>query len=277
MPLEPLSAPAFAFIAQVDEYYAALMRSAQPDPHLGGRLFYAGELTDRARAAIVAANIAGAASLAASALADTAKQAMRAGQVDFLVNSLDEALRILKNEIRKHETVAVCVTAAPDSIEQEMRDRGVQPDLLFCGHAIESAHGSNSRSTHGSRHGSRRGAEAVVPDSIFDSIAGGKAEQIWLTWRASQSPALWLPRLDALALALLTSEASHTRRWLERAPRYLGRIAQKTRVLRVSDSFASHFIHQAGELVRSGEIPVPIEIEIGLWGQSRQQSIVPNP
>src|SRR5580698_3492686 len=113
MPPEPLSPAAFAFIAQVDEAYTVLMEAAQPGPHLGGKLFYAGALTEPACAVTVAANIAGAATLAASDDRHAAKQAMRAGQVDFLVNSLDEALRILKNEIRKRETVAVCVTATP--------------------------------------------------------------------------------------------------------------------------------------------------------------------
>ncbi len=46
------------------------------------------------------------------------------------MTSLDEALRILKNEIRKRETVAVCVAAAPETVEREMLERGVLPDLL---------------------------------------------------------------------------------------------------------------------------------------------------
>ena len=55
---------------------------------------------------------------------------MHAGVIDFLVNSLDEALRILKNEIRKREPVSVAVSIAPQAIAQEMLDRGVLPDLL---------------------------------------------------------------------------------------------------------------------------------------------------
>ena len=61
------------------------------EPSLGGKLLYAGELDAEARALLVAANIAGAASLAASADAAARKQAMRDGVVDFLVTSLDEA------------------------------------------------------------------------------------------------------------------------------------------------------------------------------------------
>ena len=47
-----------------------------------------------------------------------------------MVTSLDEGLRILKNEIRKRETVAVCVALSPDTLQREMQERGVLPDLL---------------------------------------------------------------------------------------------------------------------------------------------------
>jgi hypothetical protein len=243
MPLEPLSPAVFAFIAQVDEAYTSLMHSAEP--HLGGKLFYAGNLTEPACAATVAANIAGAATLAASADQPSAKQAMRAGQVDFLVNSLDEALRILKNEVRKRETVAVCVTATPSSIEQEMQARGVQPDLFFSGLA---AHIGRARS--------------------LDSPG------TWLTWRAAQSPALWLPKLDALSLSCLPANAVAARRWLERAPRYLGRLAQNLRVLHTTEPIARQCIAQFTAHIATSEISTPIEIEIGPWGSTDHRTLI---
>ena len=79
---------------------------------------------------VVAANIAGAATLVATADRAAQRQAIRDGVADFLVNSLDEALRILKNQLRKRETVAVCVGLAPEAVEREMKERGVAPDLL---------------------------------------------------------------------------------------------------------------------------------------------------
>lgn len=48
-----------------------------------------------------AANIAGAASLSATTDAIAQRNSIRDRVVDFLVTSLDEARRILKNEIRK--------------------------------------------------------------------------------------------------------------------------------------------------------------------------------
>ena len=97
-----------------------------PEPGLGGRLLWAGELDGSGRAIVVAGNISGVATLAATADSNAQKQAIRDGIVDFLVTSLDEALRILKNEIRKRQTVAVCVGSAPDLIQREMLERGVR-------------------------------------------------------------------------------------------------------------------------------------------------------
>src|SRR5579863_1446075 len=110
--------------------YAALARDLDPETGLGGRLLYVGEPEQAAMHLLRAANIAGAASIAASADAASLRRAMREGALDFVVTSLDEALRILKNEIRKKQPVAVGVSVAPESIAREMADRGVQPDLL---------------------------------------------------------------------------------------------------------------------------------------------------
>ncbi len=159
-----------------------------PEPSLGGKLLYAGELDAEARALLVAANIAGAASLAASADRAAQKQAIRDGVVDFLVTSLDEALRILKNEIRKRETVAVCVAVAPEAIEREMRERGVLPDLLRRD-AIHAA--PRVRSFW---QGARRSNSILTEQPAL------------VAWRVASAPALWLPKLDAIALDCLDAD-----------------------------------------------------------------------
>ena len=121
---------AFEFAAQVAQAYSALIVNADREAGLGGRLFYVGDLDDIGRACVVAANIAGAATLVATSDRAAQKQAIRDGVTDFLVNSLDEALRILKNQLRKRETVSVCVSLSPTTVEGEMKERGVEPDLL---------------------------------------------------------------------------------------------------------------------------------------------------
>jgi hypothetical protein len=244
---------ALEFILQVERFYAGLILAANigPDaePSLGGRLLYAGQLDAQARALLMAANIAGAASLAISADADAGKQAIRDGVVDFLVNSLDEALRILKNEIRKRSTVAVCVAQNSEvDFARQLLERGVLPDLL----PPRSAPATEFAAflSQGSRP-----VVAILPD----------ANQVLLTWSVADAPARWLPKLDALAIDCLSfdsrSVAASARRWLRFAPRYLGRISQGLRLLRCDESTAAKFRNQVQEQVDRGEIPVAVEIQ----------------
>ncbi len=149
-------------------------------------MLYAGELDRESRALIVAANIAGAASLAATADSAAQKQAIRDGVADFLVTSLDEALRILKNEIRKRETVAVCVAAAPQAVEREMLERGVLPDLLRPGSASSPAFATFLS----------QGAQQIQLSDLDEN-------QTLLAWSVASAPAQWLPKLDAIALECL--------------------------------------------------------------------------
>jgi Urocanase Rossmann-like domain len=266
MPLEPLSPAAFAFIAQVENAFGGLMRcaarqneSGHNGPGLGGQLLYAGHLDESGRAFASAAVIAGAAALAACADPATAKQAMRLGQVDFLVNSLDEALRILKNQVRKRETAAVCVSLAAAVMEAEMRERGVVPDLSF------------SQDFRGAR---LQGQDSPDARARGDGLRA-EEEKTWLTWRAAASPALCLPKLNALALDVLAPEAIAARRWLERAPRVLGRLAQNTGTLHTTQPLADAILARFRDAVTSGEIPAAVEITPGPWGILPAQSLSP--
>jgi len=231
-PLTPefIATDALDFTLEVERQYAGLMRTAAPaaEPSLGGRLLYAGELDAPARALLVAANIAGAASLVATADPGARKQAVRDGVADFLVNSLDEALRILKNEVRKRETVAVCIAAPPEAVEREMQERGVVPDIR---QPIELA---------------------------------AKAEgTVLLAWSVTAAPAQWLPKLDVVALDCLekigSSKIGAARRWLRLAPRYLGRLGQGVRVLRCEADVANEFKSRVREAVDHGEISVAVD------------------
>src|SRR6185437_13932582 len=111
---------AFEFAVCADRFYAALLPYAQPggdgEPTLAGQFLYAGELDEEGRALLVAANVLGAASLTVTADPSSQRRAIRDGVADFLVTTLDEALRILKNQLRKREPVAVCIAGKPQPI-----------------------------------------------------------------------------------------------------------------------------------------------------------------
>src|SRR5437763_16937883 len=78
----------------------------------------------------LAATMAGAAFLGIDVDAERIKKRLKTAYCDFMVNSLDEALRILKNAVRKKEAISVgmvgnCADAIP-----ELAARGVVPDIL---------------------------------------------------------------------------------------------------------------------------------------------------
>lgn len=238
---------AIDFALEVERLYAALIPAAIADsssqalPGLGGQLLYAGDLNAQGNALVVAANIAGAASLAASADASASKQAVREGVVDFLVTSLDEALRILKNQVRKRETVAVCVAASPQLVEQQMLERGVLPDLLPPCDAS-----------------SPQQAEFVALGARRIDPSNAEKHSAVLSWSVAAASARWQPKLDAIALECLNPGDWTARRWLQFAPRYLGRMAQGVRVMNCESSVASAFVERVRLAVYRREIEVEV-------------------
>lgn len=255
----------FAFACAVERFYAALMvfakseAGADREPALGGQLLYAGELDDQSRILVVAANVSGAATLTATADQATQRQAMRDGVVDFLVTNLDEALRILKNEVRKRETVAVCVGQAPEAVESEMRERGVVPDLIA-----------------GRLPGASRIPAGFVPNAKqIEPQAVGESQSL-LTWSIASAPAQWMPKLDAFALECENADDGEARRWLRLAPRYLGRLARGIRVLRCEPDTAQKFVARVDLAFMRREIGVPVEIEVTRHDISDRHRFAPN-
>jgi hypothetical protein len=225
-------------------------------------LLYAGELDGPGCALLVAANIAGAASLAASADVASQKHAIRMGVTDFLVSNLEEALRILKNEIRKRETVAVCVAQAPEEVECAMAELGVRPDLLPPG-VLDAPRYEVFLD---------QGARQVNPVAADDG-------QAVLTWSVSAAPAIWLPKLSAIAsdclIELNGPEMGSALRWLRLSPRYLGRIVEGKRLLRCETEVARDFLNRVRKEVANGRLGVSVEVLVGSCGESKLHRFLP--
>ena len=264
MALEPQSAETFDFIAGVAQRYAKLIESARADREsgLGGQLFYAGTLDGEGRMLVAAANIAGAATLAASADRAAQKQAIRDGIADFLVNSLDEALRILKNQLRKRQTVAVCVGLAPEAVEREMHDRGVEPDLVRRDVTIAPGH------------------QALLIQDKVQAESDLRKIPALVTWSVASAPAQWLPKLDAIALecvdTALGADVWMARRWLLLAPRFLGRLAQGLHLLDCDREVAARFVEQVKKAAQRGEIAVVVEIRSHFSGVHDERRFAPD-
>jgi hypothetical protein len=208
LPLDSPSPSLNELIAQVYLNYAALMRFAAEtgQEHLGGKLLYAGELDACGSTLAIAGNIAGAATLAATADQAAGRQAMREGAVDFVVTTLDEALRILKNQVRKREPVSVCVGAAPDDVEREMLERGVEPDLLRAGDYTPASAVARFAEL-GARHVEVR--PLAAEQTIFSVEI-----PLGLTRESA--------RIEEMLAASLAEGDFVNRRWLRLSPRYLG-------------------------------------------------------
>ncbi|WP_158751787.1 hypothetical protein [Acidobacterium sp. S8] len=206
----------------------------------GGLLVFAGELDRRGMAIAVASNIAGAASLAVDGNAERAKQALRQGICDFMVNSLDEALRILKNEIRKKQPVSVVLVSDPAQSAAAMLERGVQPDLV-AGEGLQS------------EKFVERGAK-VLPAAV------ATVGSLVVTWSVSQDAAKWLPLVDAVAAEALGSDEDSRVKWLRLGPRYLQKQLSKERYVRFTADELVRFVGLLQQRIHSGEIAVPVEI-----------------
>jgi urocanate hydratase len=202
----------------------------------GGQLLWAGELDAEGRALVVAGNIAGAATMAATQDAVAQRQAVRDGIVDFLVTSLDEALRILKNQLRKRETVAVCIGLPIDVVAREMADRGVLPDVTRDAVISGGAHGR-------------------LPNLSSQNEA-------LVIWRVSAAPARWLPKLDAIALDCLDASERIAGRWLRSSGRYLGRAGLEAHMVWTTCEFGARYIDQVTREVERGEIRAAVGVEV---------------
>src|ERR1043165_6414025 len=78
----------------------------------------------------LAATMNGAAFLGIDVDPERIKKRLKTGYIDVMVNSLDEALRILKNAVRKGEATSVGLVGNCADVIPELAKRGVVPDLL---------------------------------------------------------------------------------------------------------------------------------------------------
>jgi urocanate hydratase len=97
---------------------------------LAGRLVISGGMGGAGGAMPLAANWHGAAFLGIDPNEERIKRRVKTGYCDLLVNNLDEALRILKNAVRKRETASVGLIGNCAELLPQLARRGVVPDLL---------------------------------------------------------------------------------------------------------------------------------------------------
>ena len=168
----------------------------------------------------------GAAVLGLDADRERGKQLLRYGICDFVVNDLDEAVRILKNEVRRNQPVSVCLPMAAPLCAREMVERGLQPEVLAGERFVEA------------EQLRERGAVWLEADA-------GASELV--EWRLRSGTGGWaagpvLAKVDQLAAEALAAEAQWRRRWLKRSARYLGRRLGASRCVRMNAAEAVRLV-----------------------------------
>ncbi|QEE29906.1 urocanate hydratase [Terriglobus albidus] len=172
----------------------------------GGSILIHRGVDDLGSALAVAANLCGAVCLSVEADPAQARVAMRGGYCDFLVNTLDEALRTMKNEVRKRRPLTVVLEGNTSAILKEIGERGVYPQLLVT-----------------------RSAEDAIPaertENLVHLLESGEtvaAQPGWIPCRLTAGSNADL-RFAEQATAGLITDGDARRGWVVGAPKFFRR------------------------------------------------------
>jgi len=240
-------------VARVRAYYTALCATAVSyfgAASLAGRLLLIDGLADEGDTLLVAASIAGAASLVLETRIEMVRHCVRNGIADFAVNTLDEALRIQKNEIRKRQPIAVLLEREPSDVLGEIVERGAQPDLL----RWTSAEPVSQPFIDTLR---QRGARPL-PDSLETDPDPARE----VCWRAEGSSAA-LRQLDLLAAQILPQPDLERQNWVARAPRYLPRALRLERRVQMTPEESTAFLAAIEERATQSALAAKVSVDAG--------------
>ncbi len=160
-----------------------------------------------------AVSIAGGTSLVLDPNLAAVKSVFRQGGVDFVVNTLDEALRVLKNEIRKHRPLSVALEGEVQPALAEMRERGVLPDLQV---SIGAADDESAQL--GIEWLQLTSEDAVVIPSA--RLEAWLVERGWSEVVLERATTAEFRELDARLLTMLPEGDAQRRTWVQRIPHY---------------------------------------------------------
>ena len=248
----PLSMPP---VARVRVHHASLYAAAASQlgtGSLAGCLLLIDSLAQEGDALLIAASIAGAASLTLETRTEAVRHCVRNGIVDFAVTTLDEALRILKNEIRKQQPIAVLLERETASVLAEMVERGAQPDMVRWAHADAELKAFLDTLF-------ARGAQPLPPPREMSPDPARRE----VCWRAGEGGSAVLRQLDLLACEILSQEDAERQNWIARAPRYLPRALRLERSVAMTDRECAAFLAAVEERAQQGTLAARVEIDAG--------------
>jgi hypothetical protein len=265
-------------VGRVRAHYALLSAAAASQfgaGSLAGRLLLIDGLGNEGDALLIAATIAGAASLVLETGTEAVRHCVRNGIVDFAVTTLAEALRILKNEVRKRQPIAVLLEREPLSVLAEMVERGAQPDMLRWTVPDPALKGyidtMRERGAWPLPSGCATQADSPSTDAASPDPAShdprANDSQIDVCWRAGEGGTVVLRQLDLLAGQILPADDQERQNWIARAPRYLSRSLRLERCVAMTERERAAFLAGVEERAQQGALAARVEIDAG--GQVR--------
>lgn len=214
---------------QARVYRAYVHLQSLANQHLGGSL--AGKLVLSVGFGLQGAELAIASTIACAAFLGIEsdprrlKAAVRNGSCNFMVNTLDEALRVLKNEIRKRQPVSVGLLGVAGDLLAAMVERGVQPDLLCDTTRPPAPENDSPPHRPALLQLAERGAAILEPASLPHS------DILEVTWIAATPQDM--QRMDRLAMEVFPAEDKLHRHWLQGAAASFHRERPLERILAV--------------------------------------------
>lgn len=202
-------------------------------------------------ALLLAASIAGGASLVVEQHSEAVRFALRNGVVDSTVLTLDEALSVLRKQQELQQPVVVLLEQEATAGLVALIERGAQPDLLRCTEEVPEAHVLW-----------QRGAVRIPhpPEKL-------QADTIHIAWRAADGGSVVLRQVDLLATQLLPDDDHERQNWMARAPRYLHRSMRSERCVAMSEVEAAAFLAALEERAAQKALNGLVHVEVG--GQLR--------
>ena len=217
-------------------------------PEYGGSLILSLGLDTAGAALSIAANIAGAVSLAIDNDPTNLRDVIRTGACDFVVNTLDEAIRAMKNEVRKRAPLSVALNADPFIVLAEILERGLSPQMfstfLQSPHQTpdqanilsQAAHQFQSEGTSLIAFSSGQSHPQSTPFTVSDTLLiPFVTDHCWALYTPTFDTPATLRAFDTRAISLLSEDDKLRRRWLQAAPQILQRERPHRRALWLTD------------------------------------------
>lgn len=195
-----------------------LVKQRYFDDDLRGKLIVAEDVSFVGAALSLATMMQGGAFLGIDEDADRIKRYVKAGYCDVMVNNLDEALRILKNAVRKREPASVGLSGNPIEMTQEMASRGIVPDLLA---DIENALDESSRALRDGRRELQEWGSVLLGEVDQSPATDNGATVCFVALSGEMAD---IHRIDRLLLEIVAEDETLARqlRTLQRRGRYQG-------------------------------------------------------